>query len=62
MKIDVFGQINMMYSCITVIRALALREGSANIWKEYTKFESHLQERMDTPVYNKVCLCTIWSC
>ena len=56
MKIDVFGQINMMYSCITVIRALALREGSANIWKEYTKFESHLQERMDTPVYNKVCL------
>jgi hypothetical protein len=49
-----FGQINMMYSCITVLRALSLREGSQKIWTEYTKFESHLQERMGTPVYTKV--------
>ena len=44
----------MMYACITVLRALALREGSAKVWKEYTKFESHLQDRMETPVYTKV--------
>lgn len=49
-----FGQINMMYSCITVLRALSLREGSQKIWTEYTKLESHLQERMGTPVYTKV--------
>ena len=53
-KIEVFGQVNMMYACITVLRALALREGSQKVWKEYTKFESHLQDRMDTPVYSKV--------
>lgn len=44
----------MMYACITVLRALALREGSPKVWKEYTKFESHLEERMGTQVYTKV--------
>ena len=44
----------MMYSVITVLRALALREGSEKIWKEYTKFDSHLAERMPTPIYSKV--------
>ena len=54
MKVEHFGQVNMMYSCITVLRALALREGSQKIWKEYTQFESHLEERMPTPIYSKV--------
>ena len=54
MKVEHFGQVNMMYSCITVLRALALREGSQKIWKEYTRFESHLEERMPTPIYSKV--------
>ena len=53
-QIDVYGQINMMYACITVLRALALKEGSQNIWKDYTRFESHLDERMKTEVYTKV--------
>lgn len=53
-KVENLGQVNMMYACITVLRALALREGSQKIWKEYTKFDSHLQERMPTPVYSKV--------
>merc|ERR1712223_476205 len=53
-KVEHFGQVNMMYSCITVLRALALREGSQKIWKEYTQFESHLEERMPTPIYSKV--------
>ena len=53
-KIEHLGQINMMYACITVLRALALKNGSQNIWKEYTKFESHLEERLPTPVYSKV--------
>ena len=51
---DKYGQINMMYACITVLRALALKEGPQNIWKDYTKFESHLEERMKTEVYTKV--------
>ena len=51
----------MMYSVITVLRALALREGSEKIWKEYTKFDSHLAERMPTPIYSKVCkLMSVW--
>ena len=51
---DKYGQINMMYACITVLRALALKEGPQNIWKDYTKFESHLEERMKTEIYTKV--------
>ena len=51
---EVYGQINMMYACITVLRALALIEGPRNIWNDYTKFESHLEERMKTEVYTKV--------
>jgi hypothetical protein len=54
MNIDGFGQINMMYACITVLRALALKNGPQKIWHEYTQFESHLEERMKTEVYNKV--------
>jgi hypothetical protein len=54
MNIDTFGQINMMYACITVLRALALKNGPQKIWQEYTQFESHLEERMKTEVYNKV--------
>ena len=51
---EVYGQINMMYACITVLRALALMDGPQNIWMDYTKFESHLEERMQTEVYTKV--------
>jgi hypothetical protein len=46
----------MMYACITVLRALALQDGPSEIWKDYTKFESHLEERMKTEVYTKVRL------
>ena len=52
---DQFGQINMMYACITVLRALSLKEGSSEVWKDYTQFESHLEERMKTEIYTKVC-------
>ena len=50
------GQINMLYACITVLRALALIDGPKRIWSDYTKFESHLEERMQTEVYTKVGL------
>ena len=53
-KVEHFDQINMMYACITVLRALALQDGPRKIWEDYTKFDSHLQERIKTPVYNKV--------
>ena len=53
-KVEHFDQTNMMYACITVLRALSLKDGPAKIWDEYTKFDSHLQERMKTPIYNKV--------
>lgn len=53
-KVEHFGQINMMYACITVLRALGLKDGSRKIWEDYTKFDSHLEERIKTPVYNKV--------
>lgn len=53
-KVDVFGQTNMMYSCITILRALALREGPSQIWEDYKKFDSHLNERIKTEIYNKV--------
>ena len=54
MEERMYGQVNMMYACITVLRALALLDGPQNIWKDYTKFESHLEERMKTEVYTKV--------
>jgi len=53
-KVEHFGQINMMYACITVLRALALQDGPKKIWEDYTKFDSHLQERIKTPIYSKV--------
>lgn len=53
-KVEVFGQVNMMYACITVLRALALQEGPRKVWEDYTKFDSHLSERIKTPVYSKV--------
>merc|ERR1711892_210123 len=53
-KVEHFDQINMMYACITILRALALVDGPGKIWEDYTKFDSHLQERIKTPVYNKV--------
>jgi len=53
-KVEHFDQINMMYACITVLRALALMDGPKKIWEEYTKFDSHLEERIKTPIYNKV--------
>ena len=46
----------MMYACITVLRALALMDGPKKIWSDYTKFESHLEERLKTEVYTKVNL------
>ena len=56
MEERMYGQVNMMYACITVLRALALLDGPQNIWKDYTKFESHLEERMKTEVYTKVIM------
>ena len=53
-KVEHFDQINMMYACITILRALGLRDGPKKIWEDYTKFDSHLQERIKTPIYNKV--------
>jgi len=53
-KVEHFDQINMMYACITILRAMALQDGPRKIWEDYTKFDSHLQERIKTPVYNKV--------
>ena len=44
----------MMYACITVLRALSLMDGPKKIWNDYTKFESHLEERLKTEVYTKV--------
>jgi hypothetical protein len=44
----------MMYACITVLRALALKEGPSKIWEDYTRFDSHLEQRMKTEVYTKV--------
>ena len=44
----------MLYACITVLRALALLDGPKKIWNDYTKFESHLEERLKTEVYTKV--------
>ena len=46
----------MLYACITVLRALALLDGPKKIWNDYTKFESHLEERLKTEVYTKVSL------
>ena len=37
MKVEHFGQINMMYACITVLRALGLKEGPRKIWEDYTR-------------------------
>jgi len=53
-KVEVFGQTNMMYACITVLRTLALLDGPKKIWDDYTKFDSHLDERIKTPIYSKV--------
>eukprot|EP00095_Tigriopus_kingsejongensis_P008719 maker-scaffold352_size199037-snap-gene-0.46 protein:Tk08719 transcript:maker-scaffold352_size199037-snap-gene-0.46-mRNA-1 annotation:"protein isoform a" len=53
-NVESFGQVNMMYACITVLRALALQDGAQTIWKDYTKFESHLDKRMETEIYTKV--------
>ncbi|TRY80691.1 hypothetical protein TCAL_09011 [Tigriopus californicus] len=53
-KVDSFGQVNMMYACITVLRALALQDGPQEVWKDYTRFESHLDKRMKTEIYTKV--------
>ena len=53
-QIDSFGSINMMYACISVLRALALKSGPSQVWKDYTKFDSHLEERMKTEIYTKV--------
>merc|ERR1719481_1329173 len=53
-KVEHFGQTNMMYACITVLRALGLHDGPRKIWEEYTQFDSHLSERIKTPVYSKV--------
>ena len=58
---EVYGQVNMMYACITVLRALALKEGPQTIWNDYTKFESHLEERMKSEVYTKVGRFCIYS-
>jgi len=33
MAVDTFGQLNMMYSCITVLRALALKNGPQKIFQ-----------------------------
>jgi len=44
----------MMYACITVLRALGLLDGSKKIWDDYMKFDSHLNERIKTPMYQKV--------
>ena len=46
----------MMYACITVLRALSLMDGPKKIWNDYTKFESHLEERLKTEVYTKVIM------
>ncbi|XP_023326741.1 uncharacterized protein LOC111700149 isoform X2 [Eurytemora carolleeae] len=53
-NVEVFNQTNMMYACITVIRALALQDGPKKVWEDYVKFDSHLDERIKTPIYNKV--------
>ena len=53
-QIDSFGSINMMYACISVLRALALKSGPSQVWRDYTKFDSHLEERMKTEIYTKV--------
>ena len=53
-KVEHFEQVNMMYACITVLRALALKDGPRKIWEDYTKFDSHLPERLKTTIYNKV--------
>ena len=29
----------MMYACITVLRALSLKEGPSKVWEDYTRFE-----------------------
>ena len=39
MQIDSYGQYNMMYACITVLRALSLKEGPSKVWEDYTRFE-----------------------
>ena len=36
-RVEHFDQINMMYACITVLRALGLKEGPRKIWEDYTK-------------------------
>ncbi|XP_040572968.1 SET domain-containing protein SmydA-8 [Lepeophtheirus salmonis] len=51
-NIDAFGTANMMYACITVLRALSLKNDHK--WQEYLKFDSHLNERMPTQVYQQV--------
>lgn len=57
---DNFDQINMMYACIAVLRVLALKKSSRTDWDAYTKFESHLEQRMKTEVYTKVgFLCAL---
>ena len=38
-QIDSYGQYNMMYACITVLRALSLKEGPSKVWEDYTRFE-----------------------
>ena len=38
-QIDSYGKYNMMYSCITVLRALSLKEGPSKVWEDYTRFE-----------------------
>ena len=55
-KVEVgnYGRVNMMYACITVLRALSLMDGPSSVWRDYTAFCSHLEERMKTEVYTKV--------
>jgi len=53
-NVEVFGQTNMMYACITILRALALQDGPKKIWEDYTKFDSHLDQRIKTQIYSKV--------
>ncbi len=55
-KVEVgnYGRVNMMYACITVLRALSLMDGPSSVWRDFTAFCSHLEERMKTEVYTKV--------
>ncbi|KAG7176014.1 SET domain-containing protein SmydA-8-like [Homarus americanus] len=53
-QVQKFMQVNQMYECITPLRCLWLKEQDPAKWSTLTQMESHLQERVNTDVYEVI--------